>query len=419
MKKLTKERIYNALDWRYKHWIKFPLYRKLMPLRIKYIRSKKVIKVLFIITEVGPWKTKELYKAMVKHRRFRPFIGISESCEVPEEKKELIHFLKKIGIPFVDLDKDTKNVFHNISPDIIFYQKPYDGAYQKNIRYWNHMRSLFCYVYYAFRSSDVSWSINLPLFDLLCQQYFENKLVASPYRLSLMNDKGKQAVVTGLPIQDQLMIPKEKFADPWKKQDHPKKRIIYAPHHTIGGIHMPGLALSSFLETGELLLDLMHKYKEQVQWTFKPHPLLYKNLLIVWGQEKTDRYYDEWKNAENSQFEDGEYDALFKYSDAMIHDCSSFTIEYHYTKNPVMYLVRQQGLESSYNEFGQKAFDLHYKGHTKEQIEQFILNVINGIDPMKSEREHFYNKYLIPPHGKTACENIINAILGQEEYKDK
>ena len=38
---------------------------------------------------------------------------------------------------------------------------------------------------------------------------------------------------------------------------------------------------------------------------------------------------------------------------------------------------------------------------------------------MKSEREHFYNKYLIPPHGKTACENIINAILGQEEYKDK
>ena len=320
MKKLTKERICNALDWRYKHWIKFPLYRKLMPLRIKHIRSKKVIKVLFVITEVGPWKTKELYKAMVKHKRFSPFIGISESCEVPDEKKELIHFLKNSGIPFVDLDKDTKNVFHNISPDIIFYQKPYDGAYQKHIRYWNHMRSLFCYVCYAFRSSDVSWSINLPLFDLLCQQYFENKLVASPYRLSLMNDKGKQAVVTGLPIQDQLMIPKEKFADPWKKQDHPKKRIIYAPHHTIGGIHMPGLALSSFLENGELLLDLMHKYKDQVQWTFKPHPLLYKNLLIVWGQEKTDRYYDEWKNAENSQFEDGEYDALFKYSDAMIHD---------------------------------------------------------------------------------------------------
>lgn len=80
----------------------------MMSFKIKRIRSKKVIKVLFVITEVGPWKTKELYKTMVTHKRFRPFIGISESCEVPDEKKELIQFLKKSGIPFIDLDKDTK-----------------------------------------------------------------------------------------------------------------------------------------------------------------------------------------------------------------------------------------------------------------------------------------------------------------------
>lgn len=419
MKKLTPIRIYNALDWRYKRWIKIPLYRKVMSLKIRRIRSKKVIKVLFVITEVGPWKTKELYKAMVKHKRFSPFIGISESCEVPDEKKELIHFLKNSGIPFVNLDKDSKNVFHAISPDIIFYQKPYEGVYKQNIQYWNHLKSSFCYVCYAFHSSDVSWSVNLPLFDCLWQQYFENTLVASPHRLSLMNDKGKQAVVTGLPIQDQLMIPKEKFADPWKKQDRQKKRIIYAPHHTIGDQHLSGLALSSFMENGEIMLELMHKYSDKVQWAFKPHPLLYTKLIKIWGQEKTDKYYEEWKNAENSQYENGQYDALFKYSDAMIHDCSSFSIEYHYTKNPVMYLIRQHGLESSYNEFGQKAFDLHYKGHTKEDIEQFIENVINGIDPLKDEREKFYNECLIPPHGKTACENIINAILGEGEYKDK
>lgn len=95
MKKLTLKRICNALDRRYKLWINIPLYRKMMPLKIKRIRSKKVIKVLFVITEVGPWKTKELYTAMVKHKRFSPFIGISESCELPNEKKELIHFLKK------------------------------------------------------------------------------------------------------------------------------------------------------------------------------------------------------------------------------------------------------------------------------------------------------------------------------------
>ena len=64
--------------------------------------------------------------------------------------------------------------------------------YRKDILFWNHFKSLFCYVSYAFHSSDVSWSVNLPLFDYSWQQYFENKLVASPYRLSLMNDSPRQ-----------------------------------------------------------------------------------------------------------------------------------------------------------------------------------------------------------------------------------
>ncbi len=423
MKKLTKQRICNALRWRYNFYIKKPLYNEFnklsMPIKVRRVRSKKVINVLFIITEVGPWKTKELYLEMVKNSRFNPVIGVSESGEVPQVKPELMQFLKDLSIPFVDLDKNTKSVFKQLSPDIIFYQKPYDGVYRKEIRYTSHFKSLFCYVYYAFRTSDVSWSINLPLFDCVWQQYFENTLTASPHRLSLMNDKGKSAKITGLPIQDQLSQTKEHFDDPWKKQDRPKKRIIYSPHHTIGDSHLAGLALSSFMENGQLMLELMHKYKNEVQWIFKPHPLLYSKLVEVWGQEKTDKYYDEWKNSDNSQYENGQYDAIFKYSDAMIHDCSSFTIEYHYTKNPVMYLMRKQGRDVIYNDFGQKAFDLHYKGYTKEQIELFIQNVIQGVDPMKEEREKFYNEYLIPPYGKTACQNIINAILGEAEYKDK
>ena len=84
-----------------------------------------------------------------------------------------------------------------------------------------------------------------------------------------------------------------------------------------------------------------------------------------------------------------------------------------------MYLMRKHGRDVIYNEFGQKAFDLHYKGVTKDDIEGFIRNVIKGVDPLKEKRERFYNEHLIPPHGKTACENIINAILGEAEYKDK
>lgn len=206
---------------------------------------------------------------------------------------------------------------------------------------------------------------------------------------------------------------KMQYQDPWKKQARSKKRIIYAPHHTISSKYKDGLALSTFLENADVMLEMMHKYSDRVQWAFKPHPLLYRNLLSVWGQENTDKYYNEWKNADNSQFEDGEYDALFKYSDAMIYDCSSFTIEYLYTKNPVMFLVRQNGGSNPHNAFSQKADELHQKGLTKADIDSFILDVINGIDPLKEEKEKFYNDSLTPPNGKTACENIINSILGE------
>lgn len=78
-----------------------------------------------------------------------------------------------------------------------------------------------------------------------------------------------------------------------------------------------------------------------------------------------------------------------------------------------MFLVRQNGGSSPHNAFSQKADELHQKGLTKADIYSFILDVINGIDPLKEEKEKFYNDSLTPPKGKTACENIINSILGE------
>ena len=135
-----------------------------------------------------------------------------------------------------------------------------------------------------------------------------------------------------------------------------------------------------------------------------------------WGEEKTNDYYNRWATMDNTQIVEGDYLGLFKYSDAMIHDCVSFTIEYCYTKNPVMYLIKERDINShrsELNEFGQRAFDLHTHGCTKEQIKAFIQMVAEGKDDKKDQRVQYYNDSLLPPCGKSACENIINAILGQ------
>ena len=59
----------NVLLWHYENWILYPFYHLTMESKVKRIRNKKVINVLFVITEVGPWKTKKLYDVMLKHKR--------------------------------------------------------------------------------------------------------------------------------------------------------------------------------------------------------------------------------------------------------------------------------------------------------------------------------------------------------------
>ena len=90
------------------------------------------------------------------------------------------------------------------------------------------------------------------------------------------------------------------------------------------------------------MLELAKAHKE-LNWVFRPHPLLY-NFAITSGfmrQQDIDRYYDEWKSfAEYSV--GGDYIDLFKRSYAMITDCGSFLTEYFVSENPVIHLVSEQ-----------------------------------------------------------------------------
>ena len=118
----------------------------------------------------------------------------------------------------------------------------------------------------------------------------------------------------------------------------------------------------------------------------------------------------------NTFVADGEYIDLFMTSDAMIHDCSSFSIEYHYSQKPVMFITQDlNAYKGMLNKFGKMAIDLHYVGKTEQDIKSFIKNqVLLNNDPLKTEREIFYHKYLLPPHNLTVADytyqNIIKSL---------
>lgn len=379
--------------------------------QIKRIRSKNQIRFLFVLQDLSKWKTEALYKAMMAHPRFEPILGITPPTG-KQDTTRLEEYCHSKGYPYIILDKNRK-LTTQVSPDIVAHQQPYFQDIHPTHRVRHNLSVPIVYIPYCIHSLLAYWDSNQYIHHYCWQHYFENSSCCEE-RKRIHFYHGKNFVVTGLPFWDELAAPKEQFPNPWPTDG--RKRIIYAPHHTIGGLHMEGIEYSTFLENGEFMLEMAEKYKNKIYFVFKPHPRLYHNLVQIKGQAWTDAYYNEWKNRENCNIELGIYLPLFKHSDAMIHDCSSFTVEYLYMGKPAMYLLRHEDHTANISHYVGEAFDLHEKGRTHHDIERFIQQIITGEDFRKEAREQFYEATLQPPHGQSACANIIDAILGQGAY---
>lgn len=380
---------------------------------LREIRKKDVIKVMFVLSEVSVWKTECLYLKFSEHPRFCAIIGIAPTTEIPNGHLEVMHYCAKKNYDYIML-KDNVKIQEQTDADIVFFQKPYITIYNPNHWFLNNLKLVTLVITYGFHSLLEKWAVNQSMNVFSLMNFYENQNSIDDIKPYANN---RNCVSTGVPMMDELSMPKEQFTDVWDCTTM-KKRIIWAPHHTIGEEHAEGIAYSTFLFYAEFMLEMAEKYKNDVHFAFKPHPSLLEKLKKCWGEEKALDYYSQWETMENAQINTGKYIDLFKYSDAMIHDCSSFTIEYFYAHKPVMYLINSEHHADNLNRMTTEAFNLHYKGRSKEDIENFIQQVIAGLDPMEPQREKFFADQLTPPHGKTACENIINAILGKEEYSN-
>ncbi len=388
-------------------WSSFHLYLRW---KVFFIRKRKKIRFGFLIQELSQWKSESLYRAMLAHPRFNPIICISPCLGYPEAENCLIDYCKNRGYNYILLDPD-KAISKQLSLDFVTPEKPYGKEIHRLHQIDNNRSIPYVVIPYFLSTITVGWYVNQRI-NLLCwRQFLDNESCRTEWA-RIHRLKGKNYAVTGLPIMDELLTPKGDLADVWLNKDS-RKRIIYAPHHTIADKHWEGIGYSTFLDYYQHMLDLRDKYKEKVFFVFKPHPSLRRKLVELWGEEKTKDYFNSWEKPGVSHVEEGKYLRLFKFSDAMIHDCSSFTVEYMYMDNPVMYLVRDDTHDQNMIPYAKEAFDLHYKGRSVSDIERFIESVINGDDPLKEDRMSFKERWLIPPNGKAACENIIEYILGK------
>lgn len=399
----------------YRWWIKCSRRRTLKGAR--KLKGKEKLEVAFILAVPGTWKLDYVFKYMQQSDRYHPYVVIIpytvyknySDAETEKSIRRTEEFVKSKGFEYViPYNKESKNwidIKKTLNPDIVFFTCPYKDMEPKYHAY-HFVDRLTCYVSYGFTSMKLFKNNFDKLAINMCGAYFLETQMHKEFACQYSHAQGRNCYVTGYPGCEMYLRDDYQAKDVWKEQKELKKRIIWAPHHTIEGT----FSVSTFLDVCDIMLEVAKKYSDRVQFAFKPHQLLKFKLIEMWGEEKTNDYYKQWGTLPNCQLEEGDYVDLFIGSDAMIHDSCSFTTEYLYQRKPVMYLLKNNP-QDVFNDFGIMSFEQHYHGCTREDIEHFIEDVVlAGNDPKRESRERFFELYLGPYKGKLPSENIMEII---------
>ena len=375
------------------------------------------VKCVFLCLFDSTWKYDYVYQKMLKDPRFDPIIIVCpvvnngyenmlsrmEDCYnfFVNKNYNVIKAFNKENGKYLDLRKE-------VNPDILFYTNPYKGLIDDRYYIDAFTDHLTVYVPYAINNNkDYHYTYNLPFHNYLWRHYVESD-VHYLYAKNNTICKGDNAKPVGYPgIEVLIDANYNPSLNQWKIKNNQRKRIIWAPHHTVEPVG--NCFYSCFLQYCDIMISLAKKYDSQVQFVFKPHPLLRNKLDKLWGKERTNDYYNKWKTMSNTALKEGDYVDLFLTSDAMIHDSGSFLIEYLYVNKPVMRTINGLPLNQLYNSFAIDCLNCYYMAYSEQDIEQFINNVINGIDPLKEQRTKFLNEVLMPKGSPS--ENIVNDII--------
>ena len=389
-------------------------YKKIIKKLRKKVLSGEKIKVGFFVIFDSVFPGKTIFEAMQVDEMFAPTIVIiPDTSRGDNNKFYQLHktynaFSKKYGKEYVCNSLDSQNnnfIDFTLDFDIVCFANPYDLMTDKlfSVKYHAQKGILPIYVNYGSMPDYYAREhiINLESLNL-CWKVFVDTQDNLNDVIEYTDMKGMNAVLSGYCKMDSLNKVQKKSLE--------RKKIIIAPHHTV---NMPQFPLSNFLEYSDFFLELPAKYP-QIDFVFKPHPLLFVTLSRseLWGKEKVEQYINKISSFSNVEYQNGgDYFEIFINSSAIIHDCSSFLMEYLYTGKPACYMLKnQEEIKAIFAPIGQKCLANYYQVFNKNEIIKFIEDVVlQDNDPMKKERISFAQKEIMVNY-PNATDSIIKNI---------
>lgn len=384
------------------------------------IKGKARLRVVFLAIHHSIWKVDSVFNRMLANPLFDPVILVCPFISYGDERmwedmRQCCDFFEEKGYPFISAYNGSESRWmrlEELEPDIVFFTNPHNLT-RRDYYQDAYLNYLSCYVPYhheVCRYGGDAAQYNQDFHNALWKIFAPHEYSMKTY-VNVAVAKGQNVVVSGYPAMEALIEKKAegRYLNVWKSKDD-RCRIIWAPHHTIVDTFLP---YSNFLRYAQAFRDFSEAMKEKVVWSFKPHPLLKAKLYrhACWGREKTDAYYDFWKNESHTQLDEGEYTDLFLSSDAMIHDSGSFLAEFLYVEKPVMYLLAENNQGEYYSEFGTAALKGCEIGYCFEDVVAFVKSLIISDKEILQAHKDFLTKEIKPYFaGEMPSERIVSEI---------
>lgn len=373
--------------------------------------------VTFLAQEYGVWPSlRGVYETMLQDSRFEVrVVYVPFRHNNATYKDDSLELYKEDGIPIIAYNEYSLTCDN---PDIIFFAKPYytipfqynakevTKIFDKTVYIAYGMEANYRLLYYGFHYylQYIAWR------HIVYGDYVKKVGTKYGYR------NGENIVVWGHPKMD-YFIKKNKKTLPieWTQKISGRRVVCWCPHHTI----LPGDEhVSTWLNYNKIIFDWFDKHQDVVL-LWRSHQLLFGALVNngFMTQHQLDEFLQEKSRAGNIIIDcNSDYHYAFDISDAMITDCTTFSIEYLGTHKPL--LLTTDDITQYYNY--EEVRRCLYVAESSERVIEFLENFRNGRDYKKELRDEYIDKTVFYPKNKTISEYIKDKLLEDliSEQKD-
>lgn len=383
------------------------------------ILTRRKINVLFLAQEPSCWLSlKSVFDAAQNNLDYETTLVYTpfKHENFLEEVDYFSRYKDEMGLPIINYNQYQLDIE---SPDLIFMIKPYANVpKQFQIGALESIVPRIIYIAYGMEITE-----DLAKFGYQYYTHYRAWKHCAYGEIVKKNAKkygyrnGENIAVWGHPKADvyrDIKSIKNDIPQEWKDIIGSRKTILWTPHHLI---NLDNNSTGTWLIWGEKILELAVKSPEVV-FIFRPHPLMFGALisngyLTLKDVEKIKQKIQQTPNI-ILDTNDTYYYAMAA-ADAIITDGTTFSIEFLYSKQPI--LLTPRNMEAFY--IYDKMKESYYIVNQYKDIADFINMIKNNQDPLLKKRLELYQEIFFIPENMTVGQNIMKNVKKELDKENK